>query len=408
MKDLPSYKILYSATESYAAHTLVYYIADTLKTRCGVTLPVCSDADCRDFDRAIVIGSRSHAASNALRVNLPADSYAIKKEGTSLLVVYTSPAARLYAIRRVTSLLAENKITERFFDTGTYTRAESGVFSDIACLRDPFVLVVGETLYAYGTGWEVYRNTSGTLVGHWEPLGRCVKAPDDFKDCDWAPEVHRYKDAYYMFTTYRSSETGRRECFILRADKPEGPFLRHSVKHLTPKDWDCIDGTLYIDKSGDPYMVFVHEWITMPDKVGTFAVARLSADLTHLVSAPTELFRADDAAWATEGITDGCFLYRTEEGSLLMLWSNVDSDGYAVGIARSESGEIEGPWTQERAPLYSKASLGVYDGGHGMIFTHREKKYLSIHSPNAPHPEESHRACFFPVREENDTLVLDL
>ena len=72
------------------------------------------------------------------------------------------------------------------------------------------------------------------------------------------------------------------------------------------------------------------------------AAAKLSEDLTRFVSEPVELFRADDPAWATGKVTDGCWMVRLTTGELLMLWSNWDSAGYCVGIARSDNGRVDG------------------------------------------------------------------
>lgn len=92
---------------------------------------------------------------------------------------------------------------------------------------------------------------------------------------------------------------------------------------------------------------------------GKLAAAKLSDDLKHLISEPIELFRADDAPWAKGNkhcIIDGCYIYRTKENELLMLWSNFNADGYCVGIARSEDGTITGKWVQEKPPSILKKS----------------------------------------------------
>ena len=36
---------------------------------------------------------------------------------------------------------------------------------------------------------------------------------------------------------------------ILRAEKPEGPYVLHSDGPVTPHDWECLDGTFYVEKS---------------------------------------------------------------------------------------------------------------------------------------------------------------
>lgn len=272
-------------------------------------------------------------------------------------------------------------------------------------LRDPCVLVENGTYYMYGTGWKCYKNTSGRLDGDWECLGVVANIPEDAVADHWAPEVHKYNGGYYMFTTYRSEKRGMRGCCVMRSDSPEGPFVEISDGHVTPDEWDAIDATLYVDEKGHPWMVFVHEWTCMPNKIGRMAAAKLSEDLTRLVSEPIDLFGAKDAPWAVNGVTDGCWMYRTEGGELLMLWSNWDKYGYCVGVARSDNGRLDGHWIHEEKPLFSKGEDGRYDGGHGMIFTDTDgQKYLSIHSPNSSRADRPEKPVFIPIREKNERL----
>ena len=284
------------------------------------------------------------------------------------------------------------------------------ITTDIQKLRDPCILVEDGVYYAYGTGWVCYKNTSGHLQGPWIKLGTVASVADGARDGGdhWAPEVHRYGGAYYMFTTYRSSLTGRHGCTILRSDSPEGPFTEITDGPITPADWDAIDGTLYIDPEGQPWMVFVHEWICRPDRVGSFAAAKLSEDLTRFISEPMELFRADEPAWAVMGVTDGCWMYTTKEGHLLMIWSNFDAHGYVVAVARSSNGRPDGEWIHEEELLYSKSMTGTYDGGHAMIFTDTDgQMYLSFHSPNAPTDTRKETPVFLAIREEEGRILWD-
>lgn len=272
-------------------------------------------------------------------------------------------------------------------------------------IRDPFILVENGCYYMYGTNWVCYKNDSGKLDGEWKLIPDTVITPPTCIDNKWAPEVHKYNGKYYMFTTYMSSVTNRRGCTILRSDSPEGPFVEISNGHTTPTDWDCIDGTLYVDEDGCPWMVFVHEWITRPDKVGSMAAAKLSPDLTHFVSEPIELFRADEPEWAVMGVTDGCFMYKTKEGKLLMIWSNFDADGYCVAVAQSDNGKVTGKWSHRKELLFSKKISGFAEGGHGMIFTALDgKMYLSLHSPNEPVDGMLETAHLVEICEKSGTL----
>ena len=278
-------------------------------------------------------------------------------------------------------------------------------------LRDPYVVVKNGIYYAYGTGWQCYVNKSGRLDGAWNrsEVSPTVIVPEDFVKQNWAPEVHVVNGKYYMFTTYFSSKTQHRGCSVFCADQPEGPFVQISDGHFTPHDWDCIDATLYIDENGQPWSIFVHEWTCRPDHVGLMSVAKMSDDLTHLVSEPVDLFRADDAPWATAGVTDGCFMYRTRGGKLLMIWSNFAEDGYAVGIAESEDGRPDGKWLQREKRLYGKTDAGYpFDGGHGMLFADTDGQlYLSMHSPNTPVGERDTTMVFLSVKEQDDDLVAE-
>ena len=81
-----------------------------------------------------------------------------------------------------------------------------------------------------------------------------------------------------------------------------------------------------------------------------------------------------------------------------MLWSTLGKDGYTMGLARSTSGDISGPWDQLPEPLWTE------DGGHGMLFRSFEGQlYLTLHQPNNT-PEE--RPHFFEIKETKDNICL--
>ncbi len=273
--------------------------------------------------------------------------------------------------------------------------------------RDVCILYHEGRYYGYSTGWKMTVSQGDDLRGQFSAPVDCVELPFDDAGDHWAPEVHKYDGKFYMFTTYRSSRTGLHGCGIFVSDHPTGPFKLHSNGTITPDDWDSIDGTLYVDENGEPWMVFVHEHVSTKDGIGTMAAAKLSSDLTHLISEPIEIFKATDAKWASVGVTDGCYMYKTKGGKLLMIWSNFGWEGYAVGIAVSDSGNVLGPWRQIDEPLFSRSMLGKYDGGHGMIFEDKDGRlWMAIHSPNFVE-EGNETPILIPLIEKEDMLIWD-
>lgn len=254
-------------------------------------------------------------------------------------------------------------------------------------IRDPFILFENNRYCLYGTrakdfgtkagGFDVY--ISDNLIDFSLPHP-CFDAQEYNLNngvC-WAPEVHKYNGIYYMLATF-TGENKRRGTYILKSNSPEGPFIPHSSKPLTPEEWECLDGTLYIDKKGNPYLVFCHEHTQIID--GTICYIRLSDDLKNAVSDPVELFAASHPYYIQKEpenghyITDGPFMYRTKNGELLLIWSTFINGKYAQCIAKSDNGEITGKFIHLH-PLITD------DGGHGMIFKAKGKLFLTFHSPN--------------------------
>ena len=254
-------------------------------------------------------------------------------------------------------------------------------------IRDPFVLVENGTYYLYGTrakdfgrhtgGFDVY--LSKDLETWSDPLPVFDSASCGMnREVNWAPEVHKYKGKYYLFATF-TQENNLRGTYALIADRPEGPFRPHSGGALTPDGWECLDGTLYVAKDGKPFLVFCHEHTQILN--GKVCYVPLKDDLSAPAGDAVDLFLATDPYYMPEPvegkhyITDGPFMFRTKDGALLMIWSTFPEGKYAQCVARSLSGEIQGPF-EHLAPLITD------DGGHGMIFRDGEKLMLTFHRPN--------------------------
>ncbi len=275
-------------------------------------------------------------------------------------------------------------------------------------LYDPYILAhkPTRTYYLYtsnrgrlsgtcGVGTMVY--TSKDLLNWEKPKAVFIVPGDAFaQQGGWAPEVHEYKGRYYLFTTLHNEarvlsappdswKTNYvRGTIVAVADSPDGLFtMLNPDAAATPSNFMTLDGTLYVDPDGQPWMVYAHEWIQKID--GTIEAIPLNEDLSKAASDPIHLFKASDAPWLNATIkpenfdlhyvTDGPELYRTKDNHLLMLWSSYENGSYVQTCARSASGRLQGPWEQ-LAPLVKG------DSGHGMLFHRFDGQLMMVlHRP---------------------------
>lgn len=257
-------------------------------------------------------------------------------------------------------------------------------------IRDPFILTDKKNgcYYMYGTtalldgsisakgSFAVYKTHD---LENFEE-GKVIfdaESTDFWADRDfWAPELHEYDGRYFLFGSCKA-EGKHRGTHIFVCDTPDGTFEPLTPCPITPSEWECLDGTLYIE-DGIPYIVFCHEWVQV--KNGEIWAMPLTKDLKSQGGEPFMLFRASDNPYvsevATKGghyVTDGPFLYR-EDGKLKMIWSSFYKGRYLVIEAISDS--IRGKWEH-------KGSRFDFDGGHAMIFyTLDGERMISLHSPN--------------------------
>ena len=265
-------------------------------------------------------------------------------------------------------------------------------------IRDPFILTDKEAgcYYMYGTT----DLEEGTL--HAYPRFSVYKSYDlesfegpkvvfDGKENGfyatrdfWAAEVHKWGGKYYLFGSCKAEDRCRAtEIFV--SDTPDGKFVPVSDIPKTPGEWECLDGTFFVE-DGKPYMIFSHEWVEIGN--GEIWATELSADLSHPVGEPFMLFRASDNLAVSEleagsgnYVTDGPFLF-SDDGKVKMIWSSFYEGRYLVLEAESDS--LRGKW-------HHGGSRFDFDGGHAMIFdTLDGVKMISLHAPNTAGEERAH------------------
>lgn len=258
-------------------------------------------------------------------------------------------------------------------------------------IRDPFILTYEGKYYMYGTrGANTWDCTDKSKLGFDVYVSEDLEnwsAPQPIFECFdgfwgdrqyWAPEVHYYNGKFYLFATFKNENVCRGTA-ILVCDTPNGRFVEHSRGAVTPREWECLDGTLYIE-DGVPYIVFCHEWVQIGD--GEVCALRLTDDLKEGVGEPIILWHASTPSWRDDirnngsYVTDGPFHIKEADG-LVFMWSSFSKGEYVEALARSDNGKINGNFTIDEKLLFDK------NGGHGMTFTDLDGNMLFVfHSPN--------------------------
>lgn len=299
---------------------------------------------------------------------------------------------------------------------------ETFVLSDLN-IRDPCIVADKKTKTYYLYASKSQRLDSGKTIG-----GVCVYTSKDLTTWEgptqvftvpennwatgnvWAPEVHIYKGKFYLFATINTDVRWKgdkpdwaaytyRGTQIFWSKSPFGPFQPFDIYPHTPMDQMALDGTLWVE-NGQPYLVYCHEWVDVED--GTIEFRQLKKDLSAPVTAPTRLFCASSAPWiATRPglVTDGCYLYRTRTGKLLMTWSSFSKTDYSIGIAESVTNTLAGPWRQQPEPIFTG------NGGHNMIFRTFDGRLCTVfHCPNSPSGKE--RPMIYELEDTGESLKL--
>ena len=295
-------------------------------------------------------------------------------------------------------------------------RVRQNVPTDSIRLSDPAVLADKKTgmYYMTGTGGMMWRSKD---LERWEGPFRVTEfsaasehpSPADSwmgpRPMIWAAELHQTGDGWYyyfatftnqavMIDTVRGNVIERRASQVLRADNPMGPYRAFGDAPYLPADRPTLDGTFWRDKDGKPYLIFCGEWLQNWN--GTIEKIELKPDLSGTIGEPRVLFRASDSPWSRERVqaddqgtgtkdgqekvtwnkvTDGPWLFRTGTGRLGMLWTSWVFSDYTQGVAYSESGTLDGPWTQEPEPITPP------NYGHSMLFQRFDGQWMmSVHS----------------------------
>ena len=265
-----------------------------------------------------------------------------------------------------------------------YTNPIGGLIT----MGDPFVFRDEGRYYLYGTtsSGEGFKAWSSTNLTDWTELGFVFRKDSETwgQNTFWAPEAFRYRDKYYLVYSSQPADTesfSARICLAV-ADTPEGPFKELHAP-LFDNGWSCIDGHVYLDTDGAPYLFFTKVGVSEPPPkrflLGINHGVRLKLDLSGIEGEPVLCTQADQP-WELppEGrsrCTEGPFVF-FRNGIYYMTYS---ANHYAepfYGIGYATAPDPLGPWTKSPHNPLVKVDLGrgISGPGHNCVITSPDGK----------------------------------
>ena len=246
-------------------------------------------------------------------------------------------------------------------------------------LADPYILLDGDTYYAYGThdasGIRCY---SSSDLRTWKDEGQALsKANTTETQWFWAPEVYHIRGQYIMY--YSANE----HLYAATASSPKGPFVQvgtYQMEGLIGSE-KCIDSHVFIDEDSTAYVFFVR--FTDGNCIWQ---ARLADDFITPVEGTLRKCFAASQDWelkmgrVNEGpnvIKQGKRYYLTYSGN------DYRSQDYAVGYATT-SNLNSGAWTKNTGnPILRRWDDLVGTGHHSLFYDKEGILRIVFHAHNS-------------------------
>ena len=269
-------------------------------------------------------------------------------------------------------------------------------------LADPYILLEGDTYYAYGTndanGIRCY--TSDDLrVWKYEGLA-LNKTNTTEKQWFWAPEVYRIGNKYIMY--YSANE----HLYAATASSPKGPFKQvgsYQMEKLIGNE-KCIDSHVFIDEDSTAYIFFVR--FTDGNCIWQ---AKLSDDFITPVEGTLRKCFAASQSWElkmgriNEGpniIKQGRRYYLTYSGN------HYESQDYAVGYAYTTN-IATGTWTKyTNNPILRRWDDLVGTGHHSLFYDKEGALRIVFHTHNSTESIHSRLMYIGTMQFRSNNLVM--
>ena len=269
-------------------------------------------------------------------------------------------------------------------------------------MGDPFAFRAEGRYYLVGTtsaheGFEMYRSED---LAHWKKIGWALRKRPGFwaSDLFWAPEVRAYRGRYYMVYSgmVAKEKTPKLLLGLAVSDRPEGPYRTLHGPWFDP-GYSAIDGDIFIDADGTPYLYFSRNGSEKGYAYGKIYGVALTKDLSGPAGAPKLLMEVSQP-WelvhaAVNRCNEGPTVFR-HDGRYYMTYSANDTSTPAYGIGVATARTPLGPWVKsaENPVLKTVPTLGVSGPGHNSIVAspNGQELWMVYHTHADPaHPSEN-------------------
>lgn len=258
-------------------------------------------------------------------------------------------------------------------------------------IRDPFIMLDGDTYYLTGTTPPYWNGRSRGVklwkskdLLRWEDLGfilhRFVASKKDwFCDYWWAPEIHKKNDKYYLTVNCRNDriDVGQNPVIAV-SDKIEGGYkiINADEPFFTKEKQSkgiCIgdhgnDANLFTDDDGKTYIsTCCYEGIHL---------CEIDLDNAKLIGEEILVIAPEkEGSWDTKN--EGS-LFIKRNGMYYCFYSSF-TRSYEVGVAYAK--DIKGPWIKdENNPIITPLGIKELEhSGHNSVFTDKDGRVLTAY-----------------------------
>jgi len=291
-------------------------------------------------------------------------------------------------------------------DGATYSNPIAGSIT----MGDPFILADRAGYFLYGTTavGEGFKCWFSTNLTDWTDRGLVFQKKSDSwgQQTFWAPEVIRYGNRFYLVYSSQpanASSFSARICLAV-SPHPDGPFEDLHAP-LFDNGWSCIDGHIFVDSDGSPFLYFTKVGVTQEASkkylLGINYGVKLKSDLNGLDGHPVLCTQADQP-WerpvnGRSRCTEGAFVFKRGDTYYMTYSANHYAEPfYGIGYATAPS--PLGPWTKSPDnPLVAQnAELGISGPGHNCVITSPDgnDRFMVYHVHADPEKPSGRRVVF--------------